>query len=446
MTAAFEQTGPAGLCVRRWLGRAPDPTRVLLRRAEHAMVLRSGRGDARLTRWSFAALEPCGHARTLPEARAALQGWAVPRAPGLPPFFGGAVGYLSYDIGWTYQLRPRIPRPDPLDMPGSGFHLYDAVYARDEHSGEGWLLCQATKQAQDRLHRLEDALSAEGGALKGGLRGPLSPAVPRKVHEARIREVLQLIRQGEVYQSNLTYPLVGGYDGAPEAAFLRLVAGGAPPFAAFLGLGAGTAVVSASPECFVHLDPWSGELSTYPIKGTIGRSQDPEEDRALAERLREDPKERAEHVMIVDLLRNDLGRLARPGDVRVHGLAYIESFPTVHHLTSRVVCRLPPATREQDLLAALFPGGSITGAPKLRAMEIIDALEGRARGLYTGAIGYLSPDGGIMTSIAIRTAQISQGELQFGVGGGIVADSDPSREWQETEIKAQALSRALRAD
>ncbi len=445
MTAAFEQPGSEGLCIKRWPGVGPDPARVLSLQAETAMVLSSGPGDARLTRWSYAALEPCGYASSLAESRKAIQSWAVPRSPGLPPFFGGAVGYLSYDLGWAYQLRPRIPRPDPLDMAHSAFHLYDAVYAKDERTGEGWLLCQGTAEAQARLARLEAALKSGDSLPQGGLRGPLGAGVTQRTHEARIREALHLIEAGEAYQANLTYPLLGAYEGAPEAAFLRLLGAGAPPFAAFLGLGQGSAVVSASPECFVHLDPWTGLLSTYPIKGTIQRSEDPAQDALLARQLQADPKERAEHIMIVDLLRNDLGRLARPGQVRVDGLAYIESFPTVHHLTSRVVAEVPPTVGEQDLLTALFPGGSITGAPKLRAMEIIDSLEAAPRGLYTGSIGYLTPDGGLMTSIAIRTAQISQGELRFGVGGGIVADSQPEREWQETQVKAQALTRALKA-
>lgn len=444
MTAAFEAPGAQGLCIRRWAGRAPDPARLLGHRAEHAMVLRSGRGDARLTQWSYGALEPCAQADSLESARAALEGWAVPRAPGLPPFFGGAVGYVSYDQGWAYAPRARIPRADPLDMAGTQFHLYDAVYAKNEQTGEGWLLSQSSPEAQSRLQNLERVLSADHRTCTGSLKGPLSPGVSEKTHKARVRDVLELIQAGEIYQANLTYPLLADFEGAPEAAFMRLVDNEPPPFASFLGLGSGTAVVSASPECFLQLDPWSGELSTFPIKGTARRSLDPAEDAQLARALRADPKERAEHIMIVDLMRNDLGRLANPGDVWVDGLAYVESFATVHHLTSRVACKLPTCVQEKDLLQALFPGGSITGAPKLRAMEIIDELEAAPRGLYTGAIGYLTPDGGLMTSIAIRTAQISQGQLRFGVGGGIVADSDADREWQETQVKAQALARALR--
>ncbi len=445
MTAAFEAPGAQGLCVRPWAGLAPDPARLLGHRAEHAMVLSSGRGDPRLTQWSYGALEPCAQADSLESARLALEGWAVPRSPGLPPFFGGAVGYISYDQGWAYAPRPRIPRADPLDMPGTQFHLYDAVYAKNEQTGEGWLMCQNTSEAQSRLRNLQRALSESHSPCTGSIKGALGPGVTEKTHKARLREVLDFIASGEIYQANLTYPLLADFEGAPEAAFLRLLQGQPPPFASFLGLGKDTAIVSASPECFLHLDPWTGELSTYPIKGTARRSADPLEDAQLAKALSADPKERAEHVMIVDLMRNDLGRLARPGDVWVDGLAYVESFATVHHLTSRVACKLPASVQDKDLLQALFPGGSITGAPKLRAMEIIDGLEDAPRGLYTGAIGYLTPDGGLMTSIAIRTAQISQGELRFGVGGGIVADSNAEREWQETQIKAQALARALRS-
>lgn len=443
MTAAFEQTG-TGLVVERLPARAPDPVRALGQRAPNAVVLRSGPGDPRLSRWSYAALEPCGFEPSLEAARAALSGWAVPTAPGLPPFFGGAVFHHSYDLGWATAPKPRIPRADPLDMPQVGFQLFDAVYARDEQTGAGYLIAQDTPGAQTRLRNLKVALHGEDSKPSGGLEGPLSPAVTQATHEARVREVLELIRAGEVYQVNLTYPLEGRFSGAPEAAFARLVAGTPPPFAAFVGLGGAGALVSASPECFFHFDAWRGELSTYPIKGTIRRAADRAEDRRLAEQLAADPKERAEHVMIVDLLRNDLGRLARPGDVRVDGLAYVESFPTVHHLTSRVVARLPVDTPDAELWSALFPGGSITGAPKLRAMQIIDRLEAAPRGIYTGAIGYLAADGSLGASIAIRTAQVSQGHLRFGVGGGIVADSDPAREWAETEVKARALARALR--
>jgi anthranilate/para-aminobenzoate synthase component I len=183
----------------------------------------------------------------------------------------------------------------------------------------------------------------------------------------------------------------------------------------------------------------------YPIKGTRPRARDEAVDRALAEELSGDEKERAEHLMIVDLLRNDLGRIARIGSVGIDGLSYVESFPRIHHLTSRVVATVESGARASDVMSALFPGGSITGVPKLRAMEVIDRLEARPRGVYTGAIMYASPSGHARASIAIRTAQIARGEIVLGVGGGIVADSKPDREWDETVLKSRALCEALQA-
>ncbi|MCA9552080.1 MAG: chorismate-binding protein, partial [Myxococcales bacterium] len=286
MTAAFEQRpGAEGLVIRRWPAPAPDPTHLLGFGAEEAVVLRSGPGDRALSRWSYGALEPMAHAPSLSAARAALAGWAVPARRDLPPFFSGAVGYMGYDLGWAYAPRPRVPRPDPLGLPHARFALFDAVYARDEHTGEGWLMAQDTPEARRRLDYLQAALRRPTPARRGGLQAGLHAGVSQATHEGRVRELLGLIEAGEVYQVNLTYPLLGRYAGAPEAAFGRLVAGGAPPFAAYLGLGRGQAVVSASPECFLHLDPWAGELATYPIKGTRRRGATPEADAEEAARL-----------------------------------------------------------------------------------------------------------------------------------------------------------------
>lgn len=328
-------------------------------------------------------------------------------------------------------------------MPASVFHLYDAIYARREPEGEGFLIAQPTRDAVVRLEHLAATLGRElRPHPTGGLIGSLTPSVSRAVHLRRIHDVLGLIGEGEVYQVNLTYPLVGRHRGAPEASFGRLVAC-APPFAAFLRIDEDASVISASPECFFDLDAETRRIEVFPIKGTRPRSDDPSRDAQLIEDLRGDDKERAEHFMIVDLLRNDLGSIAEIGSVEVDRLGYVESFPRVHHLTSRISARLPAEAGLEHAFVRLFPGGSITGAPKLRAMEIIDALEDAPRGVYTGAIGYVTPEGSARTSIAIRTAQIARGEIRFGVGGGIVADSIPDREWEETEIKARALTEAL---
>lgn len=431
--------------IERIAAPAPCPSVLLAsaRQADRPFILKSGAGDPPLCGWSYGALEAIERVESLAAAERAIARWALSREVE-PPFFGGAVGYLGYDAGWALQPRPREPRRDPLGMPPSSFHLYDAIYARSEATQVGFVIAQPNAAARARAGRLIRALdgSLPRRSLEGALEGPLRPSIPRAAHLARIERALELIRDGEIYQVNLTYPLQGRFRGAPEAAFLRLVAE-PPPFAAFVALSNGGAIVSASPECFFDLDVRERRIAVYPIKGTRRRGATLEADRALEAELSRDDKERAEHLMIVDLLRNDLGRVAAIGSVEVPRLAYIESFPTVHHLTSRVVAKLRDRAGAAEVVRALFPGGSVTGVPKLRAMEVIDALEEAPRGVYTGAIAYLSPSGAMRASIAIRTAQIAGGELRFGVGGGIVHDSIPEREWDETELKARALGAAL---
>ncbi len=420
---------------------APSPVAVAARAKarDRPMVLLSGPGDPELTEWSYAALESAGSFSSF-EAAARLVTGGGPNPPGLPPFTGGAVGYVGYDAAWAYAPKPRPPRPDPLGLPGQRFHRYDAIYARHEPSGRGLVLAEPTPGARARAARLREAVTSPGWPPPGGLMGPLRSTVDRRTHEARIRVALERIGEGEIYQVNLVRGLVGHYAGAPLAALGRLDP--PPPFAAYLRVDADAHIVSASPECFFDLTS-DGRLRSYPIKGTRRRSPKPTEDRAHAAALHSDPKERAEHLMIVDLIRNDLGRLAEPGSVRVDGLAYLESFSTVHHLTSRVEARLPRPPDPGEFARALFPGGSITGAPKLRAMEVIDELEGKPRGIATGAILWIDRSGAMRASIAIRTAALRGGRLFFGVGGGIVADSDPGLEWEETVLKAEALERAL---
>ncbi len=430
-----------GLAVTQIPAPAPSPARLLLHQNadDRPFALISGHGDPALSRFSYAALQPYTGALTLKEATEEASRLLSHRA--LPKFCSGAVGYLSYDLGFSYQLKPRPPRPDPLDFSAQRFHVYDTVYARDERSLKGYLIAQPTREAMLRAQRLERALFEPAIVPQGGS-SALSPAVSQAKHQARIREALQLIREGEIYQVNLTYPLEGTFSGAPQAAYLRLLSA-APPFSAFLGLGDQQALISASPECFFDFDAKTRLLASYPIKGTRAAAQDPARDRALKSALLQDAKERAEHLMIVDLLRNDIGKLCELGSVAVDGLCYLESFPTVHHLTSRVLGKVQTSRSLPEIVEALFPGGSITGCPKLRAMEVIDRLEDAPRGVYTGAIGYITPEGSMRTNIAIRTAQISRGEVRFGVGGGIVADSKPDLEWEETLVKAKALSAAL---
>ncbi len=409
------------------------------------IALVSGPGAAELSRWSVFAMLPVTTTSELLVAEA----FARAAEPGAPPFtlddtipfLTGAIGYVSYDLGWAFAARPRTPRPHPLGLPHAWFGLYDAALLRDRRDGRTWMVHRESADASVAALRALAKDAMPSVELAGRLEGGLIPGVPPATHKARIREARGLIAEGEVYQVNLTYPLEGRFVGDARAAFGRLCRS-APPFAACLTLGETHAIVSASPECFIALDEPSQIVRTYPIKGTRGRGRTSEEDGREARALLASAKDRAEHLMIVDLLRNDLGRVAAANGVRVPDLCYIESFPTVHHLTSRVEARLPGGTPPARLFRSLFPGGSITGAPKLRAMEIIDRLEGSARGVYTGSVVAWGPQG-MMASIAIRTGEIVDGNIRIGVGGGIVFDSDPEAEWEETQLKAQAITEAL---
>jgi len=440
----------------RPLADAPRPDALLARAGAGGSpaALLSGPGAPELTRWSCFAPEPTGVTDDLEVAERFAERLGSGLGPDdLPfglgetlPFLGGAIGYLTYDAGWRFAPRPRTPRRHPLGLPEARFALYDAVYLYDHEAKIGFVVDSGELAARRRADRLARLAAAAGSAPdpepEGALDAPLVPGVTRDEHEARVERALELIADGEVYQVNLTYPLLGRYVGDPRAAFLRL-ARSAPPFSAYVGLGPGRAIVSGSPECFVTYRRADRVARTYPIKGTRPRGAEPREDARRGRELLASEKDRAEHLMIVDLLRNDLGRLAVAGGVEVEAAAYLESFPTVHHLTSRVRARIEPGLDSADVLRTLFPGGSITGAPKLRAMQIIDELEAAPRGVYTGTVVALSPLG-MVASIAIRTAEIADESIRLGVGGGIVHDSDPAAEWQETEVKAQAVTNALR--
>jgi para-aminobenzoate synthetase component 1 len=255
-------------------------------------------------------------------------------------------------------------------------------------------------------------------------------------------QVQAYLRAGDCYQVNLAQRFEVAAEGDPWAAFRRLRTINPAPFAAYLHVPE-VQVLSVSPERFLQVDA-AGRVETRPIKGTRPRGREPEADRGLAESLVSSPKDRAENVMIVDLLRNDLGRVCRAGSVRVPELFAIESFPTVHHLVSTVSGELDEGRHALDLLRACFPGGSITGAPKIRAMEIIEELEPHRRGIYCGSIGYVGFDGAMDTNIAIRTLVHSQGRARFWAGGGIVIDSEADAEYQETFDKAAAMLALLR--
>jgi para-aminobenzoate synthetase component I len=397
------------------------------------------------------------------------------RAADRPPFIGGLVGYLGYELGDVLERLP-APPADDQGLPLLRLALHDWAIAWDRRTGTAWLGGRAIDADASRLdrrltdvrRRLAIALggpsrqsgdSAEARAFPGGTRGDetqrgrdlvFRSSLDRGAYEAGVEAIRDEIARGSIYQANLTRRLETPFDADPWPLYRRLRTGDPALFSAYLDLGTGApghgsvdgtaparprAILSASPEPFLSVDA-SGRVSTDPIKGTRPRGRTRDEDRALARELLESAKDRAENVMIVDVLRNDLGRVCRPGTVRVPRLCRLERTVAVQHLVSTITGQLAAGRDAFDLLAAAFPGGSITGAPKIRAQEILRSLEPTRRGPYTGTLGWIGPDGAMAASILIRTYVADGARLSLHVGGGITARSVPAEEWAETVAKA----------
>ena len=372
------------------------------------------------------------------------------------PFVGGAVGYLSYDLGHFIEKLPSTA-VDDLQLPECYLAFYDAVIVFDHLEGRAYVAATGFPErgsgrkarAGARLEELRRML-AETPSLDDNeniyFDQPVSGPVGLRsnfTHEGYIEAVetaREYIRAGDIFQVNLSQRFEADMPLPPYELYRRLRRINPAPFASYLNFD-GVTVVSASPERFLRVR--NDLVETRPIKGTRPRGKDPTSDQALAQELVRSIKDQAEHVMIVDLERNDLGRVCRYGTVRVSELAALEKYATVFHLTSTVEGRLRPDKGVIDLLKATFPGGSITGAPKVRAMEIIDELEPTRRSVYTGSIGYLGFDGGLDLNIVIRTILVKEGRAYFQVGGAVVYDSDPEGEYRETLDKAKALIHAL---
>jgi para-aminobenzoate synthetase component 1 len=358
-------------------------------------------------------------------------------APGLP-FSGGAVGYFGYDLGRRLERIPSIAAAD-IAMPDLALGIYDWAVVVDHAARRTWLVGHGRDaRTFAGWSSLVSRLSAEPPPEPAPFRvlEPARPNLDRAAYAGAFRAVQEHIRRGDCYQVNLTQRFEAKAEGDAWHAYVRLREINPAPFAAYLDLPDGK-VVCSSPERFLRLD--DGHVETKPIKGTRPRAKDPTRDRALAEELRSSAKDRAENVMIVDLLRNDLGKCCVPGTVRASKLFDVESFASVHQLVSTVEGRLAPARDALDLVAACFPGGSITGAPKVAAMKIIEQLEPQRRSVYCGSIGYIGFDGNMDLNIAIRTL-VQQGERVYTwAGGGVVADSNVDAEYQESLDKAAAM-------
>jgi para-aminobenzoate synthetase component I len=445
--------GPANL--RRYSFLTADPFRWLLARGPRTEILDRGRA-------TVLCLETADPFAVLQEQ---LRQWRLPAIPDLPPFQGGAAGLFGYDLCHHIEKLPR-PEQDEFAVPDMAIGFYDWVIAFDHPQRRAWLIATGLpeispsaqrEKAHDRLRQIRGLLEGQPPAACGlacvkqpiqlgpgfevpGLPGLLSN-VNRKRYLDTIRRAVEYIHAGDCFQVNIAQRLLYPACIPPLELYGRLRQRNPAPFAGYFDLG-DFVIASASPERFLRVD--NGAVETRPIKGTRPRGSTPAEEQANAEELLHSAKDRAENVMIVDLLRNDLGRVCQYGSVKVTQVCQLETYQYVHHLVSEVRGRLREGLGPVDLLRAAFPGGSVTGAPKIRAMEIIAELEKVARGPYCGSLGYLGFDGSMDTNILIRTFTIGGGWIQFPVGGGIVADSVPELEYEETWHKARGSMQALK--
>ncbi len=374
-----------------------------------------------------------------------LDAWGLDKRsqPDLPPFQGGAAGCFGYDLARQLERLPGSAHDDK-SMPDMMVGLYDQVLAFDHHRGRAWFITHATSDAiaKARFHHLRKLTDGAPFIEAQSAQADFAPALTRHEYERRIARVIAYVHAGDIFQANLSQrfsaEMPRGFDAFAHYLHLRAVS--PAPFAAYMNFGA-IRLASASPERFLKLQDW--QVETRPIKGTAARHADAALDALAAKALLDSGKDRAENAMIVDLLRNDLSKTCQDHSVDVPVLCGLESFAQVHHLVSVVKGVLNANSTPLDLLRACFPGGSVTGAPKIRAMEIIEELEDNRRGPYCGALGYIGVGGTMDTSITIRTLVHNGRHACFNVGGGIVAESQPDAEYQETLVKAGGLLKSF---
>lgn len=462
------------------LDRVPDVAQALraFSTLPRVSLLESAKQLSQLGRYSFLMADPFATCISddaaedpFSEAEALFKRFATPTIEGLPPFQGGAAGVLSYELGGCFEKIP-LAQHHEFPIPLLTLAFYDVVLAWDHQAGEAWLIShgwpeneEAAKvaRARQRLQQFQNLLAASSLAAFEKKRHepqgfPNELAELRSPHQlnhfpmpwrgnfsspayrSAVQQAIDYIYAGDIFQVNLSQRWVHPAVCSSLDLYLELRSVNPAPFAAYIDMQ-GTEILSASPERFLRMQ--DRHIETRPIKGTRLRSPNPVIDLWVGDSLAESRKDRAENLMIVDLLRNDLSRVCDMESVQVTQLCGVERYQYVVHLVSAVEGELAKDVPPFDLLRATFPGGSITGAPKVRAMEIIAELEPTTRGAYCGCIGYVGFDGTMDWNIAIRTITSQQGWWQVQAGGGIVADSDPVAEEAETWHKAQGLVRAI---
>jgi anthranilate synthase component 1 len=453
------------------------PVSAFLKIAEHsdyAFLLESVEGGEQVARYSFLGKDPflilrSRGGRTIVESlsqggqtsesdkplidtlRELMAAFHSPFVPGLPRFTGGAVGYLGYDAAaWFEPVRlQEAGTPDEE----AGFMLFDTVLAFDHVRHRILIISNARITGDEDLESLYQFACARIGFIEAELERTLSKPprqeapplefqsnVSRDLFEQMVRTAKEHIAAGDIYQVVLSQRFEAAFNGSPFTVYRALRHVNPSPYMYFLKVG-GRCIVGSSPEMLVRVE--GHRVETHPIAGTRPRGRTEEEDVRLGEELKRNEKERAEHVMLVDLGRNDVGRVATYGSVRVATYMAIERYSYVMHLVSKVEGKLDDAHDRLDALVACFPAGTVSGAPKVRAMEIVAELENRRRGVYAGAVGYLDFAGNLDFCITIRTVVIENGRAFVQAGAGIVADSDPTAEYEETRDKARGVIRAL---
>jgi anthranilate synthase component 1 len=429
-------------------------------RGNYSFLLESVEGGERLARYSFIGTEPLLVLRTRDDkpvdplnlAETELAQFRPVSVAGLPRFHGGMVGYLSYEVACYFERLP-CPGPDPQGLPESIFMLADTLLVFDHVTHKIKVVShahldgdvdtayqEATHKIDDLVNRLEQPMHYEASKNPSQDESRVSSNVTREEFEAAVSRAKEYISAGDIIQTVLSQRLARRTTANPFAIYRALRSINPSPYMYHLHLG-DFHIVGASPELLVRVE--DGTVSTHPIAGTRHRGKDVAEDQALEEELRHDEKERAEHIMLVDLGRNDIGRISEPGTVEATQLMDVERYSHVMHLVSHVQGRLRSGLSQFDALRACFPAGTVSGAPKIRAMEIIAELEKEKRGPYAGAVGYFDFSGNLDTAITIRTIVIKDSVAYIQAGAGIVADSVPEREYQESLNKAQALISAI---
>ncbi|KEA61982.1 Para-aminobenzoate synthase, aminase component [Marinobacterium lacunae] len=404
------------------------------------VLVRYTRGETSIRRqglWQAVAGDPI---TLLKQLQAEI---ALPPDSALPSFSAGLIGHFSYDLGRAFERMPNTAQDD-LALPEMrvGRYLWSVVI--DHHERKSALMAHDKADARQvtLLRKLLQEPASSESTTPFRLTSDFESNLPAPQYREAFDRIQAYIRAGDCYQINLTQRWSAACEGDPFNAYKALRQKAATPFGAYIESDDGT-ILSLSPERFLKVSA-RGEVETRPIKGTRPRGTTPDEDKLLADELACAEKDRAENLMIVDLLRNDLGKVCAAGSVKVPELFKIESYPNVHHLVSAVTGQLAQGYTSLDLLQHCYPGGSITGAPKIRAMEIIDELEPHRRGIYCGSIGYINADGAMDTSICIRTLLVEHGKIYCSAGGGIVADSDADAEYQESFDKVNNLLDTLK--